>query len=764
MLTLSINRPWLTVIVIFALCTLMALGSSQLNFRGDYRVFFGPDNPELLAFEDMQSEFSKSDNAVLLIAPQSGNVYTRQVLQLIQQLSEQAWQTPYSTRVDSLTNFQYTEARGDELIVDDLFAEHLALNSQNIQARRTIASNDPRIVKALVSNSGHVTAIHITINLPELDKSSEVTEVARYLEQLVAEAKQQHPTIDFHLSGVVMLNYSLNQASVADITSLIPLMLLVIFIVQALVFRSLSATLASLFVVFLSMISTLGLAGWLGIDMSMATVNVPLIVMTLAVADCVHIISASQQAYRHKNKKNAIHQGLVNTFWPVIITSATTALGFLSFNISEVPPIRDLGNMVALGVIIAALLSLFLLPAVLKLLPLKPAPESQGQQLQALARQVIKHRYSIVSINAVVLAFSLYLIPKNEINDVAVKYFSEDVAFRQSSTYMEKNLSGYVFIDFKLKHKSGDSVTDTEFMQSASDFSSWLRTLKQTAYVNTYSDIMKELNKNMMLGEQRAYQLPGNSELASQYLLLYEMSLPYGLDLNNRISIDKQSTRISAIFSNIGSKELLDIEQQAQAWITKNAPDIELQAASPNLMFAHISTRNIETIAIGTLIAFILIAALLTLPLRSLRLASIALLGMLVPSTICFGFWAIYSGEINLGLSIVASMTLGIVVDDIVHLLSKYKQQRSSGAGVEQAIEHSFASVGRALICTTFILASGFLVLTASSYLVNQNLGLLTSAILIVALVIDLSLIPALILIAFKKQRHTATKLSLQTN
>ncbi|WP_045857670.1 efflux RND transporter permease subunit [Teredinibacter purpureus] len=743
MFTFSARRPVISLVISVIIIAGLTVGAGNLTFRGDYRVFFSDENPELNAFEELQRVFSKTDNVVLLIAPHDKQIFTPERLALITALTEKAWQTPYSTRVESLTNYQYTYGLNDDLIVEDFIEDPDALNPTAMAKRKKIAISDPIIKNYLLSPSAHVSAINITVNLPEIDKSTEVTEIAEYLLATLDELKATNPDIDFHLSGVIMLNYNLNTASKADIGTLVPLMLLIIFVVLALVFRSLSATISAFIIVIMSVLATMGTAGWAGMSISMATVNVPLIVITLAIADCVHIIFASQRhCQQGTNKLQAVTMGVRTTFVPVIITSVTTIIGFLSFNTSEVPPIKDLGNMVAFGVFFAAFLAVFTLPALLVLLPLKSQSQTSKIRLLAFSRFTISKRHILLPVCLLGIGFCGYLIPKNTVDDMAVRYFAPEVPFRASAEFMEKNLSGYVFMDFKLDSKSENGIVDPEFMRQAESFSNWLRLKAEVAYVATYTDTIKKLNKNLHADNPEFYALPDNQSMAAQYLLLLEMSLPYGLDMNNRINIDKSAARATAIFKNIGSKDLLRIEADAKDWISHNANRITMSAASPNLMFAHISERNITNIAMGTIIAFVLISALLIIPLKSVRLGGIALIGMIAPSLVCFGLWALYNGEINLGLSIVASMTLGVVVDDIVHFLSKFKYGINQGMNAQQAIEYVFESVGPALINTTIILSAGFLVLTGSTYLVNQNLGLLTTAILIVALLIDLILIP----------------------
>lgn len=248
------------------------------------------------------------------------------------------------------------------------------------------------------------------------------------------------------------------------------------------------------------------------------------------------------------------------------------------------------------------------------------------------------------------------------------------------------------------------------------------------------------------------YELPSKRELAAQYLLLYEMSLPYGLDLNNQINVDKSATRISVTLKTISTRQILELERRVAQWLSNNTPSLLTTGSSPTIMFSHIGQRNIRSMLWGTSIALILISGILIFALRSLKLGLISLIPNLAPAAIAFGIWGVLVGEIGLSLSVVAGMTIGIVVDDTVHFLSKYlRAQREQGMRAEDAVRYAFSTVGIALGVTTAVLVAGFLVLALSAFELNSGMGLLTAITIAIALFIDYLLLPPL-LIAFESK------------
>ena len=292
-------------------------------------------------------------------------------------------------------------------------------------------------------------------------------------------------------------------------------------------------------------------------------------------------------------------------------------------------------------------------------------------------------------------------------------------------------------------------------MAKLEEFANWYREQPEVNHVNVITDTMKRLNKSLHGDDQEWYRLPDNRQLGAQYLLLYELSLPYGLDLNNQINIDKSATRITATLHDITAREIRDIVERAENWLRANAPEEMFGvASSADIMFSHISKRNIESMMGGTTLALILISGLLLLALRSFKIGIISLLPNLAPAVLAFGVWGIFVGRVNLGLSIVITMTLGIVVDDTVHFLSKYlRARREQGLSAEDAVRYAFSSVGRALIVTSIILVIGFSILSMSSFDLNGSMGRMTAMTIAFALIADMTVLPALLMTVDTKNR-----------
>ena len=743
---------WAILVATFIAIVAAASGGRFLQFTNDYRVFFSEDNPQMLAFEALEATYTKNDNLMLVVVPKSGKVFSRQTLAVVEWLTEAAWKTPYSNRVDSLSNFQHTRAEDDDMLVSDLYTDALALSDEQLASVRAIAMAEPLLLRRLVSDREHVTAVNVTVQLPGEDPMVEGPAIVSFARDLAEKAEARFPDSEVRLAGMVMMNNAFSESSQDDLASLVPLSFALMLVTVGLLLRAFTGTLATLVVIFGSILVAMGIGGFFGVPISPPTASAPTIILTVAVANSVHVLVAFLHGLRNgMSRDDAIAESLRINLQPVFLASATTALGFLSMNFSEVPPFQHLGNLVAMGVLASFVLAVTFLPALLAVLPLKATntgTERGDRAMQWLGDFVVRRRTGLLYGMTLLVVVLIAAVPRNELNDIFLYYFDESVEFRQDSDFTSDNLTGLMPIEYSLDSGESGGIANPEFLQQVNAFSEWYRAQPETVHVNTITDVMKRLNKNMHGDDEGKYALPEDRDLAAQYLLLYEMSLPYGLDLNNQIDIDKRATRLTASLKTLSTNEMLALEMRVQAWLEANAPDLQSADGSGTaLMFAHIGKRNIISMLGGTTVALVLISILLVLALRSVKIGIVSMVPNLVPAAMGFGLWGIFVGEVGLALSVVSGMTLGIVVDDTVHFLSKYlRGRREQNLSSEDAVRYAFKSVGRALIVTSCVLVVGFLILALSSFKLNAGMGLLTAIVIVLALVADFLLLPPLLM------------------
>lgn len=741
---------YLVLILTLVLVAAAASGGRFLTFKTDYRVFFSEDNPQLIAFEQLQNTYTKTDNVLFVIAPKDKSVFNPDTLAVVAKLTEQSWQMPYSLRVDSLTNYQHTHAIEDDLIVADLVPDPASLTAADLDRIEDIAVHEPLLLNRIISPDGAVTGVNVTIQLPDDGSGKEVPEITAFARGLVEQVRAENPDLDIYLTGMVIMNNSFPEVSIHDQQVLVPIMFGVVLFTLILLLRSVPSTLTTFLVIVFTILSAMGLAGWLGIALTPPSATSPTIILTLAVADCVHILATFLHAMRRgMGKKDAMVESIRVNLQPVFLTSLTTVIGFLSMNFSDAPPFRDLGNIVAMGVTLAFILSVSFLPAFIMVLPVrvKPNKERNTQFVDRFADFVVARRSQLFWGMGMLIITLVSFLPRNELNDEFVEYFDESVDFRTATDFVTSNLTGIYTIDYSLSNGENGGINEPEFLHDVERFVDWYKQQPRVLHVNTLTDIMKRLNMNMHGDNQDWYRLPESRELSAQYLLLYEMSLPYGLDLNNQIDIGKSATRVTVTMESVSSNELLETEQRAQQWLSDNAPHMQSNGASPSMMFAYIGQRNIRSMLTGTTVALVLISMILIVALRSLKIGLISLIPNLAPAAMGFGLWGLLVGQVGLGLSVVMGLTLGIVVDDTVHFLSKYlRARREQGLNAEDAVRYAFHTVGIALVVTSLVLIAGFMVLSQSAFKLNSDMGLLTAITIGLALLADFFFLPPLLM------------------
>ncbi len=751
-----IKYRWLIIILSLLLVIGAASGGRFLVFKADYRVFFSSDNPQLKAFDNLEKTYSRNENVLFVLTPKDGNVFTRKTLKVIETLTEKAWQIPYSTRVDSISNFQYTSAEGDDLIVADLVSDAEQLSDAEIEKIKNIATTEPLLKQRLISPSGHVTSISALITLPNIDQTKEVPEVMVYARKLAEEIRLLAPDIEVRLSGMIPMNNAFAESAQGDMKSLVPISFLVMFLMLLILLKSISTTVGTILVIFMSIMVGMGLGGYIGFPLTGPSVSSMTIILTVAIANSVHVLTTFLHEMRMgKDKNTAIIETLRINLQPVFLASATTMIGFLTMNFSEVPPFQHLGNFVAMGVVASFILSITFLPALISVMPVrvKVKKNDKDKLMEKLGEFVVNRQKQLIIAMSTLIIVLVIFVPKNELNDVFVHYFDDTITFRQNADYIDKNLTGLYIVDYSLESGEEGGISEPGFLNEVEAFANWYREQPETRHVNVYTEVIKRLNKNMHGDDKAWFKIPEERNLAAQYLLMYEMSLPYGLDLNNQINLEKSSLRMTVSIQTLSSNEIIKLEQRAANWFSKNSKYIKAAKGSgPTVMFANIGQRNINSMLLGTTLALVLISIILIFAFRSIKTGLVSMVPNLVPAAMGFGLWGIFVGEVGLGLSVVTTMTLGIVVDDTVHFLSKYlRAKREYGYTAPDAVRYAFTHVGRALLTTSVVLVAGFLVLAQSHFALNSGMGALTAIIITFALLADFFFLPPLLMKLEKK-------------
>ena len=745
---------WLIILTGLIFAGVVASGMRFIEISTEPRDNFGPDNPQLIAFEKLEETFSRIDNVFFAIAPNTGDVFQIEVLQVIEELTEAAWTTSGVSRVDSLSNYQHTEAFEDELLVNSLVEFPDLLSVDELIKKKAIALNEPLVVHRLISEDGRVAGVNVDFHFAEDEKDAQ-NKAAAWAWAKKAEIMAAHPDIKVYATGTVIISASFSISALDDLKIQTPLMYVFVIVVMGLLLRSIVGVLGIVITTLITIACGMGMAGWVGIQISPMSSQAPIIMLTVVVAHGIHLLVSYYQNIRSGMAKyESMHEAISINLQPITLTSLSTLIGFLSLNVlADVPPIQDMGNLVSFGVVFAFVYSITFLPAVVFVLPnrVKPSSSVSIQYMSRLAEFVISNRKHLLVVVSVFTLILVSLAPLNIVSDQFSKYFGLDHPLRIDTDFTDESLGGLYAIEYSLDTHNPQGVSNPEYLEKIDNFAKWLREQDEVGHVNTYTDILKRLNKNLHGDNEDWYVLPKQQDLAAQYLLLYELSLPFGLDLTNQINFDKSSSRLIVSLPSMKTPEFINLQNRASGWLSQNAPELAQEGAGAALMFTHIGIRAMQGSVKGALIALFLISAVLIITLKSVRIGLISIIPNLLPGVTGFGVWYLLSGEVGQSLSMVLGVTMGIVVDDTVHFLSKYLRGRKvHQLSPEDAIRYAFKSVGVALWITTLVLVAGFSMLAISSFKPNGDLGLMVSIVISIALILDFLLLPPLLMLLDK--------------
>jgi predicted RND superfamily exporter protein len=401
-----------------------------------------------------------------------------------------------------------------------------------------------------------------------------------------------------------------------------------------------------------------------------------------------------------------------------------------------------------MGVLWAMFLTFALLPTLtIWLARTGRAISDLNRFIDAYAKFVVRRRVPVFWVTSGIALLLITLIPLNHIDDDPINYFDRGVPFRDASEFAIERGFGVNDLNFSLSCGEPGCVNSLEYLEKLQAFETYLESEPSVIHVANYSEVLRRLNKSMNGDNDNFLKLPDSDELAAQYNLLYEMSLPFGLDLNNQVNIDKSATRVAILAEQMVTEDVIALEQRATEWLKNNHPEIAAPGSSVTVMFAHIGIQNTLAMLFGGAIAVLGITLTILLALRSFRYAFVSMIPNSVPALMAFGVWGGLVGFVNMAAAAVFSISLGIVVDDTVHFISKYRRGREvKGLSPEESIYYAFSNVGSALIVTTIVLSIGFALLMLSDFGLNSTAGLLTAITISLALIFDFLILPPILM------------------
>lgn len=732
---------WLMVLAtLFSILWVTTQGLNNITYYNGPYLYFTKDNPDYLALREMEQTYASDTSLIFLVSARQGDLFSRSSLKALAELTESAWTLPYVLRVDSIANFQHTTVADQLLETDYLYENAATLSREDLSAIKTIALQEPSLLRQSLSEDGTIATVVARINIDEAQ--TQALELVPKAQALANSLVKRYPQLNIQLLGDAPNAAATEQATQETFRFITPISMLLVLLCLFFILRNAFSVLVCQIIISLSIM--LGYCLFILMDCKLSPISAGAspIILTLAVADSIHLLVTYQfQSAQGKNKQQAMLESLRVNFSPVWLTSITTAIGFLCMNFAESPPFHDLGNAVFLGVLMAFLLSTTMLPPLMMLLPQpkSTAINNKRKLISTLAFFTIQHRKALLVSMSVVMLGLTACIPLNRINDFLLEYFDETYPVRQALDSYLDNMGGLQRLQYAIPAKGPGGINDPNYLQQVDNLVNWVERDPRVSHVRSFTHVVKRLNRDMHEGNQSHYRIPTDATLISQYILMYELGLPFGLGLDTQVDIQKSQTKLEIVFNRLPSEELVAARQDINQWIKTNWPDyMQTKATGLDSLFSDITFANVRSMIAGTVLALATVSLLLIFTLGSIRYGLLSLIPNLLPAAMTFGAWGLIDGEMGIVVSIISCMTLGIIVDDTVHFLSKYvRAKRELGLDHNGAAQYAFETVGVALIATSVILIANFSVMALSHYYPNAATGILTSITIGFALLID---------------------------
>jgi uncharacterized protein len=752
------NHPWKALLSALLLIAAAVPGLQQLSPDPTHRAYFKATDPLRVEVEAMERRFSNDDSVVLFVHSPSG-VFDPQTAELLVQLTEEMWRVPDVIRVESLSNYRWVHASDDEIAVDPLIPDRGPYDAQTLQKRKFIALNHEILPGYLVSDDAQ-TAVIVGYVRPDSGESAAapgpIIEGVRAM--IARHAGGDH---EFHISGRTAVMQSFMESTEHDMQQFMPYLLLIILAVLWLNFRRVGGFTPLLVVVF-SVVATLGVSGWLGMKLTNITAVVPQFLIAIGIANAIHVLNTYFALLRGgAERRAAMRRALAENFVPTLMTSLTTAIGFFSFLTSDIIAIGQLGVMVGIGVELSWLLTYLLLPAIVLLLPAfrkrtttpaaAPVATAPAAWLMRYVGVLSRFRLLVVAGFAAIAVLSVYAASDIRINANPFNYFADGFWLSQSNQFAERRLSGTQGVEVLVESGTPDGVKSPEFLRRVEAFQAWID--QRPGVVKTLSiiDVLKQTNRSLHADDPAAYALPASSDAVSQLLFLYSLNLPQGLDLSNRVTTENDALRISVKWTLYDSADATTAARE----IVKHGRELGLDVSATGklLLFQNMNQYVVKSFFTSFGTSLLLIAAIMMLGFMSVRLGLLSLVPNLVPMFIGGAILKALGASFDIGAVVVASVCIGIAVDDTVHFMHHFKRGVDQGLTPEESVARTLREVFPAVWAITVILVSAFGLFAFADFVPNRNFGVLTAGVLSFAMLAEATMTPALLLMVYKRRR-----------
>jgi uncharacterized protein len=798
-------EAWTRIIIKFKIPVLLILVptffiGSQIRFLSidtSNEGLLHPDDPILTSYNEFRDQFGRDDLVVLAI--KSDTIFTVPFLSKLKKLHEQLEaELPHLNDITSMVNARDTRGQGDTLLVDDLLAK-FPENDQELSKLKERVMANPVYKNQLVSANSTFTTILIESDtysaagmgdddildgfdtVPDTFSSDAATGNSLTPEfltdqenaELVAKVQEiarsyNGPDFEISMAGSPIVTHSVKQLMMKDMKKFLRLAVLTIGICLFIMFRRISGVLLPLLVVALTLTTTLGLMASFGVQFKVPTIILPSFLLAVGVGASVHVLSlVYQRIRRNDSKEEALIYAMGHSGLAIVMTSLTTAAGLASFATAEVAPVADLGLFSSIGVLLSLIFTLILLPTLLAIFPLKQkAGETQdvGETkfdifLDWVATITTSRPRLVATLCLVIVLGFAAGIPKLQFSHNLLLWLPDQLPVRVATEVIDKNLRGSVALEVILDTGSENGLYDQNVLRAMDQLGAELEDFEQDSLfvgkVISVTTILKEIHKALNENRQEMYRVPENGALIPQEFLLFENSGSDDLQdfVDSRFSKARVTIKVPWRDALAYVPFIEEIEGRFQATfadISVDGKPVTIATTGIMSLFARILYATMHSAAQSYGIAIIVITLMMVLLIGDLRMGLIAMLPNVSPILVVMGIMGWFSIPLDMFTMLVASIAIGLAVDDTIHFVYNFKRYFQETGDVHQAVTHTLHTAGRAMLTTSIVLSIGFFLFMLASMHNVFYFGMLVGMAIVIALLADFFLAPSLMALALK--------------
>ncbi len=737
-----------------------------LRFESSILQMFHHTDPARITYEEFREQFGKDDNLLILL--QADSLFDQTFLKSLHEMHQRLErEVPHLKKITSLVNVRRTYGQDDRLIVEDLMKKVPTSQSDLESLRQNVVLN-PLYKNFLISQDAASTVIiiepKVNRKLHTTSQATKPVDTDEYIE-MYAKVRQivdpyQDRGVVIHYAGQPVLSAVLHDAIQQDLRKLGPLSLGLVMIILALLFRRVTGVIYPLLVILASILSTLGTMAALDLPMTNISSGIPTFLVVIGLADSVHILAVFYKFYQEcGDKHTAIAKAFGHSGLPVLLTSLTTAAGLFSFVTADVSWVADFAKIVPIGVFFAFFYTVLLLPALLSLFPISPPKQKTKERsafwdrnMSKLGNLTTHHPWRMILVWSLLLITSLLGFSKIYLSQNSMKWFPENHPLRVATYEMDRQFKGSVNLEVVIDTGKENGLYDAELMhkmeRTIQEFESKQIGSMQLGKAVSVTTVLKEVNQALNGNQPSFYTVADTDELVAQELLLFEMS--GSDDLEHWVSTDFRIARMTLTKPFLDAVKYVEALSQIEAHFQENYPDLKIATTGMAMLFTQTIYRVLTSMAKSYPLALIIITLIMIILVGRVKIGLLSMVPNLVPILIIVGWMGLLDIPFDFSTMLIGSISIGLVVDDTIHFLHTFSREHTQKGDVHQAVYATLTTTGRAILITSLTLAAGFFVYTTATLQNFFYFGLLTGTTVLVAMLADFLLVPALMAIVFR--------------